>query len=79
MQERRRKKNVLDMKKLKEKLYQKSSKKRGSLFKDLCKQENGVDNKGWRQVFLDFDEENVNSDDEIYLDEEDDFFSFLRK
>lgn len=77
--ERRKKKNTLEMKKLKEKLY-KNSKKRGSAFKSLCHVEHcDFEYKGWRQVFFDLYEENTNGDDDVYIDEEDDFFSFLRK
>ena len=69
IQERRKNRNDMNIKKLKEKFYK--GKKTGNIFKLICAEIK--DNKGWRQVFFEFEEEG-----EIYLDKEDDFFSFLR-
>lgn len=69
IKQRRKKMNDNDMKKLKEKFYK--GKKTGNIFKLMCTEIR--DNKGWRQVFYEIEEET-----DIYLDKDDDLFSFLR-
>lgn len=80
--DRRKKKNLVNMKKLKESLYKTSKKKRENLFNKLVSQENNYDSnesKGWKQTFLDFYEENVHPDDEIYTNTNNDIIFSLFK
>ncbi len=52
-----------------------NNKRKGNMFL-ISNQENGYENKGWRQMFFDFCEKNYDSEDKLYRKL--DIFSFFK-
>lgn len=61
----RRKKKTNELKKLKERFYN-SKKSKGNIFKLIANQDSDYESKVWKQVFLEFREENIHPDDDLY-------------